>query len=100
MQQHTHLARIRANSVDHFTALLVIRRIHVEEDRFAAGVTDLLLHRGGMRQCFAAVQMDSVDVVAGAGQLDRDRLTETAARSKYQRPFGSLHYHSATDPSR
>src|SRR5439155_16385529 len=76
-----------ANPFDHLAPILVLGRVHIEEDRVTAGIADRVLDVGDVRQRLAPVQMHSVNTVTGTRQLDRDGLAEAAARPQDQRPF-------------
>ena len=82
VQQHGDFGGIVANPGDHLAALLLVGGVHVEEDRFAAGGANFLLDFGCVRQGLAAVEVDSIDVVAGCRQLDRYCFAEAAARAE------------------
>ena len=80
--------------VDAFPALVVERGVAVDEMTLRGPLADLLLQARRRGQLVAAVQVDAENVHAGARQLQRGGLAESAAGAQNQRP--RLFVHSVT----
>ncbi len=67
-------------------ALLVVGRVHVDEQRLRAGLGDPRLDLLDVGESRPEVEMDPRDPVAGAGQGQRGRLAHARRCAEDQRP--------------
>ena len=79
-------AEASAHGVHRVPAPQFVGGVAVEEHRLAAQFADAPLHVFGMRQGFAAVQVDTENVHARAGQFDGGGFAEAAAGAQNRAP--------------